>query len=358
MTLPSHGSNPAYLYEAYALPMPAEIIDFSVNLNPFGPPFKLKEKWPSWFMLIEDYPDPQGKELIKIISEMESIDTSSILLGNGGAELITLVASHFSGKSIGITQPAFSEYEKTARAYGCHITYIHLPDDDWQLNTEEISSQLDAVDALFICHPNNPTGVSYSQTDLLNVLKACEKYRCYLIVDEAFLDFLEEGQSLASFITESSYLIILRSLTKMYSIAGLRLGFLMTNPHLLGKLKSIQPHWSVNTLALEAGKAALKDKTYVRKTKQFIHGERKRIMRDLNKLGYHLSDSKVNFYLLRDPSLHNQSSLLQYLLKKGIVPRHTENYPGLDGRYLRFAIRQQSENNILLEALAKWKQES
>src|SRR5699024_3217754 len=95
-----------------------------------------------------------------------------------------------------------------------------------------------------------------------------------------------------------------------------------------------------------------------RKTKQFIHRKRKRITTELKSLGYHVSNSKVNFYLLKDPSLENQLPLISYLLKKGIVPRHTENFPGLDGRWLRFAIRQEEENNVLMEALTQWKQES
>ena len=357
MKLPSHGSNPSYLYKALELPMPEQIIDFSVNLNPFGPPMKIKDNWSAWFPLIEDYPDPYGKELTELISELEDVDTGNIMLGNGAAELISLILNYLSGKHIGIVQPSFSEYEKASRANHCDVTYIHLPKDDWGLDVETLSMQLDSLDALFLCNPNNPTGINYSTTALLDMLKLCEKHHCYLIVDEAFLDFAEDGQSLSTFIKESDYLIILRSLTKMYAIAGLRLGFLMTNQKLLDKLQSMQPHWNVNALALEAGKEALKDKDYVYQTKQYIQKERDRMMYELKKLGYLLSDSMVNFYLLRDPSFKNQSPLIMYLLKKGIVPRHTKNYPGLDGRWLRFAIRQQEENDVLLEALKAWKQE-
>ncbi|WP_164216493.1 threonine-phosphate decarboxylase CobD [Virgibacillus sp. YIM 98842] len=358
MKLPSHGSNPSYLYQAFEIPLPDKIIDFSVNLNPFGPPLKIKESWSAWLPLIEDYPDPHGTELIQLISETEGIDTENILLGNGAAELISLVLNYLAEKHIGIIQPAFSEYEKAARANRCHVTYIHLPKDNWSLDAETLSGKLDSLDALFFCNPNNPTGISYSSAILLDMLKVCEKHHCYLIIDEAFLDFLEDGQSLSHFITESNYLIILRSLTKMYAIAGLRLGFLMTNQKLLEKLQRMQPHWNVNALALEAGKAALKDKDYVYQTKLYVRKERERMIYELKHLGYQLSESKVNFYLLRDPSLHNQSPLIHYLMQKGIVPRHTENYPGLNGRWLRFAVRQQDDNNILLEALTAWKQES
>jgi threonine-phosphate decarboxylase len=358
LNLPSHGANPYYLYQALGIPMPADPIDFSVNINPFGPPLTLKEKWASWFSLVEDYPDPNGRELTAIISGMENTNPSSIMLGNGADELIYLILDYFSGKHVGIIHPAFSEYEKAAAAYGCEITYIHLLTDNWQLDPELVANKLDSLDVLFLCHPNNPAGITHPTGDIGNLMKACEEKDCYLVIDEAFADFLDEEKSFSGFIGDSNYLIVLKSLTKMYAIAGLRLGFLMANETLVGNLKKMQPHWSVNALALEAGKEVLKDRDYVKRTKQFIHNERKRIFTELEKLGYILSDSKVNFYLLRDPSLDSQSLLLMYLLKNGIVARHTENYPGLEGKWLRFAVRTAQDNNILLEALAAWKQKS
>lgn len=358
MNLPSHGANPYYLYQTLGIPMPADLIDFSVNINPFGPPSLVKEKWASWFSFVEDYPDPFGRELTAIISDMEGISPSSIMLGNGADELIYLILNYFSGKHVGIIQPAFSEYEKAAIAYGCEITYIHLPTDHWQLDPEIVTSKLDSLDVVFLCHPNNPAGITHPTEDIVHLLKACEEKSCYLVIDEAFADFLDEEQSFSGFIGNSHYLIVLRSLTKMYAIAGLRLGFLLANESLVGALKKRQPHWSVNALALEAGKEILKDRDYVEQTKRFIHRERKRIFAELEKLGYQHSDSKVNFYLLKCPSLDNQSPLLVYLLKKGIVARHTENYPGLEGRWLRFAVRAAQDNDVLLEALTAWKQKS
>lgn len=356
MNLPLHGSNPSYLYQAFGLDMPNEILDFSVNINPYGPPAILKEKWADWFELIEDYPDPNGVALTECIAEQEMINPASILLGNGGAELITLLASYFSGKRIGIIQPTFSEYEKVAKAYGCDVINIDLIGNHWQLDMATISRELADLDALFICHPNNPTGTTHPTPDLLTILKLCEQHACYVIIDEAFHDFLKDNQSLAHVINESDYLIILRSMTKMYTMAGLRLGFLMGPPALVSELEKLKPHWSVNALALEAGKEVLHDKKFVEATTAWIDEERHQVLTQLEQLGYVITKSQVNFYLLRDPSLANQRPLIKFLLRQGLVPRHTENFPGLNGRWLRLAIRKEDDNHMLMEALRRWKQ--
>ncbi|WML43031.1 threonine-phosphate decarboxylase CobD [Neobacillus sp. PS3-40] len=355
MNWPLHGSNPQYVYQSLQLPMPKVIIDFSVNLNPFGPPDSLKRNWPQWLGYIEDYPDPEGRDLVEILYEKEKLPKESILLGNGGAELITLLARMLLGKRVLLIQPTFTEYEQMCRAYGCHISHMVLQEGSWELNVKLLTSKIKKSDALFLCHPNNPMGIVYSESLLLDILKVCQQQQCFMIVDEAFYDFLDESQTLAPLIKNNEYLIVIRSLTKMYSIAGLRLGYLMANQSIIRELKSYQPQWSVNTLALLAGKECLSDEDHVNKTRLFIKGERNRVVKALKDDGYLLSDSKVNFYLLRDPLLDQQLPLFLFLLKKGFVPRHTANYLGLQGRWLRFAIKQRQENDLLLEALREWK---
>lgn len=354
MNLPLHGSNPDYLYKALNIKMPSEIIDFSVNINPFGPPGSLVEKWEDWLPLIQDYPDPKGRELINLISKVEKVPNSYITLGNGGSELIMLLGRRFSGQPIGIIQPTFSEYEKATKAAHCSVSYIHLKEPDWSLDFEELYKVIPTLGALFICNPNNPTGHSHSMNDLLKLLEICEENKCFLIVDEAFYDFQMEYNNLSSCIQKSNYLILIRSLTKMFSIAGLRLGYLLANEKIINELKTLQPEWNVNAIALEAGRECISEHEFVQQTQVFIQDERERITTILTDNGYHLSNSCVNFYLLKDPKLTDQQPLLEHLLMKGIVPRHTESFPGLNGMWLRFSLRTRPENEMLLEALMDW----
>lgn len=353
MSLPKHGANPHYLYQKMNRLMPEEVIDFSVNLNPWGPPPKIFASWASWQDEIIAYPDPNGQKLKEKIAIREKIKTTNILLGNGAAELIQLLAAHFRDQKIGIFQPTFSEYERMTRSYGAEITHLSLAHlEDKKYITKVTQEQA----AIFLCHPNNPTGEVYESIILERLLAECERNKCYLIVDEAFYDFSITSSSMVSSLLESSYLIILRSVTKMYSIAGIRLGILFATPAIVEALRSYQSYWSVNALALKIGECVLEEENFVKETQQKIAAIRDEVFPLLKEYGFLLSKSQVNFFLLRDPALNNQKELLLFLLEKGLVPRHTENYPGLDGQWLRFAIRPLAEMNQLVEALKEWKE--
>lgn len=356
MNLPSHGSNPEKLYKSHSLKQPEEIIDFSVNLNPFGTLPAIKENWASWFSLIEDYPDPTGEQLREAIALSEKLSSKQVLLGNGGAQIITLIANYLAGKRVGIVQPTFVEYQEMCTVYGCQIEHIKLDENrNWE-NLDSVFLKIEKLDALFLCHPNNPTGVLYSQEQIERLINRCEDEKCYLIIDEAFCHFVEKFPTAARFIEDKDYLIVVRSLTKMYSIAGLRLGYALAPERVIKALQARQAHWSINVLAIEAGLLCVDAKTFTNRTQIYIENEGNRVLEKLTQLGYLMSKSEVNYYLLRDDRLDNQGMLIKYLLKRGIVPRHTENFLGLDGRWLRFAIKKETENDILIKALQEWMQ--
>lgn len=354
MNWPSHGSNPKYLYEALNIPMPDMKIDFSANINPFGPPPILKENWATLFNVISDYPDPHGYRLKKLLAEKEGLNESQILIGNGGAELIALVGRILAKKRVVIVQPAFSEYEEACRVNDCKIKYHLLEPPSWELDVNELSLKLDDADALFLCNPSNPTGVYYSKAIVLNVLTKCQENDCLLILDEAFFDFVTDYESIVEHIKASRHLIVIRSMTKMFAIPGLRLGYLAADSALISKAAAYQPHWSVNALALKAGEWCLKSEEYRIETIKYTEIERAKLFTFYKKHGYKVSPSRTNFYLLRDPSLENQLPLLEFLTLKGLIPRHTMNFPGLEGEWLRFAIKSSNDNDKLLEAFEKW----
>ncbi|QED46341.1 threonine-phosphate decarboxylase CobD [Cytobacillus dafuensis] len=355
MNWPAHGSNPQYLFSALKLPMPDKKIDFSANINPLGPPPILKEKWNQLFLALSDYPDPLGYELKKKLSEKEKIEESHILIGNGGAELIALIGRILTGKRAIIVQPAFSEYEEACRVNSCAVEYHQLMPDQWELGIEELAAKLGNKDALFLCNPCNPTGVYYSQSTLIELIKECERQDCLCIIDEAFYDFLSEYESIIPYIHEFSNLIVIRSMTKMFAIPGLRLGYLMANPSIINQLAASQPHWSVNSLALSAGEWCIESEAHIRATRDLIQNERERLFRFYKEKEFVVSPSLVNFYLLKDPIIVDQMPLFQFLITKGIIPRHTMNFPGLQGRWLRFAIKSPNENDRLMEAMEEWR---
>lgn len=354
MKWPSHGSNPHYLYEAAGLEKPAHILDFSANINPFGPPLSIQENWTDFLQGVWQYPDPQTTSLKRKLAGREGVEEEQLLIGNGGAEIISLIGRFLAGKKVMIVEPAFSEYEKACRINGCDISYFHL-EEGWESDFDQLKERLSEVDAVFLCNPNNPTGVYYPLKVILPILHECEKHNCFLIIDEAFHDFVMEYEPLSPFIKEYQHLILLRSLTKMFAIPGLRLGYAIASRETIVKLSSYQPHWSVNSVALAVGELCVEEEDYIKNTVQFIRSEREKLFLFYEKNAFEVSRSKVNFYLLRDSQLVDPYPLFQFLLEKGIVPRHTFNFPGLEGRWLRFAIRSEEENNHLMEAMQEWR---
>jgi threonine-phosphate decarboxylase len=356
LKLPQHGSNPQYLYKEMGIEKPDQIIDLSANINPLGPPKHMKRAWMGFFQKINDYPDPYTLSLKTIISEKSQVSMDSILIGNGGAELISLIGRLLHGKNVLIIEPGFSEYEKACRANNCQIYYHYLKEPHWALHIDEITEKLEKIDAVFLCNPTNPTGVYYPYDIIIGLLEQCKKANTLLIVDEAFYDFIEGYTPIATQMDNYKNLVLLRSVTKMFAIPGLRLGYMIANPTILKKISVYQPHWSVNAIALAAGELCLQDELFVSHTVQYIKKERIKLFAFFEKEGFAYSPSKVNFYLLREPQKENIEALFTYLLKQGIVPRHTFNFPGLDGKWLRFAIKSTEENNQLMEALKGWKQ--
>jgi threonine-phosphate decarboxylase len=351
---PAHGSNPQYLYKAVGLEQPDEMIDFSANINPFGPPSKLKEQWGDLLHGIEKYPDPQTTLLKKKLAGREGIEENQILIGNGGAEIISLIGRLLTGKRVMIVEPAFSEYEQACKVNSCEISYFQLS-QDWKVDIELLAKKLWNVDALFFCNPNNPTGLYFHKQITENLLTLCKEHNCYLIVDEAFYDFVPEYESLVPYLKSYPNLILLRSMTKIYAIPGLRLGYVMASAEIIERLSNYQPHWSVNSIAMKVGELCLEEDEYVQHTVQFIESQREYLYEFYRKNQFEVSNSKVNFYLLRDSSFIDQYPLFQFLLKNGIVPRHTFNFPGLKGRWLRFAVRTSQENQRLMEVMLKWR---
>jgi threonine-phosphate decarboxylase len=354
LRLPAHGANPRKLYESCNLPLPERYIDFSVNTNPYMLPPSL---WPSqtefcqWAM---EYPDPEARQLAELIAEMEGVSPKQLLIANGASECIYLLAKQFANKRVGILEPTFSEYRRACQAHDCDIVSLVATEErNWKYEQQELMKLIEEVDVLFLCHPNNPTGTVMKEDELYALLTAAEKAGTFVVIDEAFYPFWPEGFTAMRWMNEFSRLIVLRSLTKIHHLAGARIGYMAANETVMEKIKALQPPWSVSRIAQQLALRFLPIEECVEHAKQMIAEERKRITNTLRACGYSVSPSVVNFYLLRRPGCSTEE-LFFSLLKEGIVPRHTMNFPGLDGRYLRFAVKTKEENDELLHVLKRW----
>ena len=317
-----HGDNYEKLYAALNITMPERVIDFSTNTNIIS--------WPKINLDVErlasSYPDYECSRLVKIISEHENISQSRILFTNGINEAIYLLANLLASQSVGILQPCYSEY---MRAFSQAQSVFNLDEAGRFKN-------------FIIVNPNNPTGIYIN--NLSELIKTCPDTR--FIIDEAYIDFLIKASR--ERLCELDNVIILRSLTKIFHLSGVRIGYVIANESIIENLRKLQPTWSVNSIAQELALYFLNDSDFYNRTQEFYKSEAPGFMQSLRDSGFEVMNSSVHYFLLR---VHDDYELIKYLLEKGLVVRHTRNFAGLDGKYIRVATRRHDENKLLQEAL-------
>lgn len=330
----SHGANPEKLYEQFNIELPKEIIDFSTNTNVIDMDYSIDLK-----DIISNYPCDESRELKSVISKKMNIESDQILVTNGSNEAIYMIASLYNNASI--LQPTYSEYERALIAANKEFSYIKSIHD-------EIDSEL-----LIICNPNNPTGTYIEKEELEKLALICKKNNTDILIDEAYVDFLENHKIID--INNYDNVYILRSLTKTYHLSGIRLGFVISSKDKILNLKRKQPTWSVNGLAQKLGVDSLENSEFLKKTIDYYSKETKRVVNALKELGYHILPSRVHYFLLE---INNDEDLIRYLLKKGVIVRHTRNFPYLDGKYVRICVREKHQNDILISLLREYRNEN
>jgi threonine-phosphate decarboxylase len=330
-----------------------DVIDFSASINPLGPPFSVLDAIIESIPLLKNYPDPDARELVHALAEHHGLPSSLILCGNGCTELIYLTLRAFRPRRLLITAPTFSEYE---RAWGISLgrrmaslrRVVLMDDDGFALDPERFIEAMKGCDMAFLCNPNNPTGRVTRREDLLEIAEAARRLECYLVVDEAFMDFCP-GESVMPFVPENPYLIVLRSMTKFYALPGLRLGFGVFPEGVLPAVRDAKEPWTVNTLAIKAGVRALRDEDFRSRSIELMMDEKLFLEDGFRELNIKYTGSDVNFYLLK---ADDSEGLIRGLAEKGIIVRRCGNFFSLDDSYIRIAVKKRRENEILLEELA------
>ena len=345
-----HGGD-IYKYKEYN-----QILDFSTNINPFGPSERVIAAATAAIQEISRYPDNQCRSLVQALSEQLNLSQSFILCGNGAADLIfSLVLAEKPKKAL-ITAPTFSEYEQALHTVGCQIQYAYLyTNKQFELDEEFLTYLTADLDILFLCSPNNPTGKKVSKELLQKILKKCEENEIRFVLDECFYEFLENPQrtTMQAEIVHHPQLVVLRAFTKMHAIPGLRLGYLLCSDFsLLEHIRMVRQPWSVSNIAQSAGIAALQDRVRVSYVRQYIIEERRRMEQELEQLGISYTPSDANYILLYREE-KEKDSLYEGLLRQHILIRDCQNYVGLKKGYYRIAIKKKEENNRLLSVLQK-----
>jgi len=313
---------------------PESVIDFSVNSNPFGPPPAVTKALAE--VAIDRYPDSEAIELRRALATKLGVTTNNILVGNGSIELVRLVALAYleKGDLVLIPQPTFGEYEVACRLAGARLL---KPWAEREVNFRiRVAGLIHLIrqhqpKAIFLSNPNNPTGQYLSKEEVEELIDTAKD--SLVVIDEAYINFVDDGWCSINLIKKGN-LLLLRSMTKDYALAGLRLGYVVAEESIISSLRQVQSPWSVNVVAQRAGLLALKEERYFEACRNGICEARNFLVTGLTSLGLHPLPSQCNFFLLE---VGGAKQFRQALLEKGILVRDCTSF-GLP-EYIRLAVQ-------------------
>ncbi|MEM9540988.1 MAG: threonine-phosphate decarboxylase CobD [Cyanobacteria bacterium P01_E01_bin.42] len=348
---PKHGGNLNWA-AAIAGCSSEEILDFSASINPLGPPPSAIAAIQASLASLSRYPDPQYPQLRSSLAQWHDLSPDWILPGNGSAELLTWACQDLAQQvRVMLPVPAFGDYRRGLEAFRANIRpypYI-MEDDEWSVSLGPLLLPPPRT-GLLLNNPHNPTGHLWPINQTLSLVEVFD----LVVLDEAFMDFLlpSEQQSLVGYIQDYPNLVILRSLTKFYSLPGLRLGYAIAHPDRLKRWQKMRDPWCVNALAAAAGQAVLSDRQFQQQTWDWLPKARDFLSGNLAALpGLTPLPGAANFLLVK--SKYSCSQLqLQLLKREQILIRDCLSFPELGDRYFRIAVRSPEENNRLIEALS------
>lgn len=326
-------------------------LDFSASLNPFGVPPGVLEAVRRAAGEAAPYPDPLSRELTAALASRLGVAKEQVFLGNGAADVVYRFALAAKNRVALIPVPTFAEYERALRVVGCDVRFHFLrPENGFRMGEDVLDSITSEVDTVFLCQPNNPTGVAIEPELLAAILERCRRTETMLFLDECFCDFMEnpERYSLLSSIEAYRNLFILGSFTKLYGMAGIRLGYgVCGDVGLAARLHAAGQPWAVSNLAQAAGLAALAADDYVARSLPVLRTERDRLAAALAERGFDVIGDAANYVFFRAAD----SALDRKLMEQGVLIRNCGNFSGLEGGYFRVAVRLERENEQLLRAM-------
>jgi threonine-phosphate decarboxylase len=335
-------------------PSGGELVDFSSNINPLGPPPGLVEHLAALLPQITAYPTPQARELREKISTCFNVPVERLLLGNGANEIIHLIMLWRRPRRVLIPAPSFSEYERAAKLAGALVETYPLPPGE-VFKPELVAAMLEQGDLLVFCNPNNPTGRLYRRTDLLLLVEAAEQRGATVMIDESFIPLTTHPEESLRDL-HSDHLWVVVSLTKIWGLPGLRLGYAAGPAVDVTEISRWGDPWRVNFLAQRAGVYCIDQKSYITDTLKLVQKEREFLNRRFEDDGYfEVFDGSANYLLLKskDPGFH-VAGFQEGLARKGVLIRRADNFKGLNQRFMRIAVKQRQDNLRLLQETAAW----
>ncbi len=359
MTERVHGGNVYEMARRFNLAQ-EDIVDFSASVSPLGIPKKVMAAVQASLVMLTHYPDPDCIEFRQAVAQKHGVERANVLAANGAAEIIYLIARMVRPARTLIPYPTFIEYECAVRSVGGEIAGIAFQQQGSQfvIRRDEFLGSIPGSNLIFICNPNNPTGTIWRFNELMEIIEVGQAHDCLIVIDEAYLDLAENGDrhSLVGQIDNYYNLIVIKSLTKVYALPGLRIGYAVAPPHLIQALSVLRDPWSVNALAQAAGTAALQEVDYLVQLQGLVQRERQYLYEQLASIpGLTVYDPTANF-ILADAGIAGITTgeLQQALARQGLFIRDCTGFNGLGRGFFRIAVRTRADNQRLIDAIGDY----
>ncbi|MEM6815163.1 MAG: threonine-phosphate decarboxylase [Bacteroidota bacterium] len=317
--------------------------NFSSNVYYKGCPPELLAEISSAVCTIQSYPSPAAEELNEAASKKFRLNRNHFLFTNGATEAFYLIAHLFSGASAAIVAPTFSEYEDACKIHGLSYQLI-----------EKASPTSTDYQLIFICNPNNPDGSTIPTEALTRLIEGAPS--TVFVIDEAYIEFTSQLQSVAHLVKHLDNLIVVRSLTKTFAIPGIRLGYVIASLSTIKQLLSKKMPWNVNALAIQAGLQVFKHYNRWLFNVEELFEETRKFIQELSLINWVKVKPSHTSYFLAELKKGTASALKDYLaIQHGILIRDATNFKRLDGEYIRLATQSPAANASLIKALQHWK---
>ena len=334
------------------------VLDFSASINPLGPPRAALDAYYASVADISSYPPAYSQHLEAALAQWLGVEPECVLAGNGSTQLIYLLARVLRPRLPLIVTPTFSEIANSLIIEEIEPRALTTTRDrDFQLDPDAaINGLRDGADALFVGRPNSPTGTILTIEEAAEIAAECERRDSWCVFDEAFIDFVQDTRSCVEFAKRNRKVIVLRSLTKIFAIPGLRVGCLVAHPEAAAKLRSAIEPWSVNVVADRVTRACLEiADEFIRETRGFISVERSRVKDALSQLsGIRVFPSVANFLMVEVENELVPGAFGKHMLEHGVGVRDLCRLPGCHAGLYRIGIRTKSDNDRFLKATRSW----
>jgi threonine-phosphate decarboxylase len=335
--------------------MPSEIIDMSSNTNPLGPPPGLVDFLKKNIDVVTDLPEVDSKEITGLFADCFALDPDRVLSGNGTTQFIYSIPRVLEIEKAVVLGPTYADYADACRMHNVHPAIVLAEaSDDFRPDINRLTNKINDKDSVFICNPNNPTGSLIPKDELERLCRSHPDTN--FIVDESYLSFVNHGEKESLINTGLSNVIVLISISKIFKIPGLRIGFVISVAETINKLRRCLLPWSVNSLAQAAGRYLAAQRTeigsFVQRTQLFFEDQRNEFYEKFEHLPeIRLFPSTTSFVLIKLPPILSADRVCNQLAREKILIRNCTNFYGLSDQFIRISLKSREKNRMLAEKL-------